>query len=124
MDKGARLPLTPDWSASLGLEFRPGGRILDAEPYARFDYAYVGDSVNSLEGIESVVSDNPAETQAAYSTGDLRVGLEAESWTASLFVDNLWDERAEQFLSNRWAKQRLVDQPTAHFRRAAQPTEF
>ena len=33
--------------------------------------------------------------QHAYETGDLRFGLEGEKWTASLFVDNVWDERAE-----------------------------
>jgi outer membrane receptor protein involved in Fe transport len=107
VEDGARLPLTPDWSASLGIEFRSGGELLGGEPFARFDYAYVGDSVNSLAGIESVVSGAPVETQDAYSTGDVRVGIEAESWTASLFVDNVWDERAELFISNRWAKQRV-----------------
>ena len=74
---GARLPLTPDWSATLGIEYRSSGQLLDAQPFARFDFAYVGESVNSLEGIESVVSGNPAEIQDAYETGDLRFGLEA-----------------------------------------------
>jgi iron complex outermembrane recepter protein len=105
--KGERLPLTPDWSATLGIEYRSGARWFDAQPFGRFDYAYVGDSVNSLEGIESVVSGNAVNVQDAYQTGDLRFGLEAESWSASIFVDNVWDERAELFFSNRWAVQRL-----------------
>ena len=41
-------------------------------------------------------------TQDAYETGDLRFGLEGENWSGSLFVDNVWDERAKLFLSNRW----------------------
>jgi outer membrane receptor protein involved in Fe transport len=106
IDKGARLPLTPDWTASLGIEYRSPGRLLNAQPFARLDVAYVGESVNNLEGIESVVAAGGVQVQEAYDTGDFRVGLEAENWTASLFVDNVWDERANLFLSNRWAVQR------------------
>ena len=73
---GARLPLTPDWSATLGIEYRSSGQLFDAQPFARFDFAYVGESVNSLEGIESVVSGNPPVVQDAYETGDLRIGLD------------------------------------------------
>ncbi len=62
---GARLPLTPDWSATLGLEYRASAAsLLNARPFARFDLAYVGKSVNSLEGIESVVSGNPVRRAA------------------------------------------------------------
>jgi len=106
VEKGARLPLTPDWSASLGIEYRSPGRLLNAQPFARLDLAYVGDSVNNLEGIESVVAAGGVQVQKAYDTGDLRIGLEADNWSASLFVDNIWDERANLFLSNRWAVQR------------------
>jgi outer membrane receptor protein involved in Fe transport len=107
VEEGARLPLTPDWSAALGIEYHSPARWLNAQPFARFDYAYQGDSVNSLEGIESVVSFTPVEVQDAYQTGDLRFGLEGENWSGSIFIDNVWDERAELFISNRWALQRL-----------------
>jgi outer membrane receptor protein involved in Fe transport len=99
---GARLPISPKWSGSLGLEFRPGTRLLEAQPFARFDYSYTGSSVNSLAGIESVVSGNPVETQQAYDIGNLRFGLESQRWTGSIFVNNLRDERADLFISNRW----------------------
>ena len=109
---GARLPLTPDWSATLGIEYRSRARLMNGQPFARFDYSYIGDSVNSLEGIESVVSGNPVEVQESYQTGDLRFGLEGEKWSASIFIDNVWDERAGLFLSNRWAVQRqAVNRP-------------
>ncbi len=108
---GARLPLTPDWQATLGIEFRASAQVLNAQPFARFDFAYVGESVNSLEGIESVVSGNPPVVQDAYETGDLRIGLDADAWSASFFVDNVWDERAELFFSNRWAVQRVSVNP-------------
>jgi iron complex outermembrane recepter protein len=106
VEEGSRLPLTPDWTASLGVEYRARGQLLDAQPFARLDIAYVGESVNNLEGIESVVAAGGVQVQESYETGDFRVGLEGERWSAALFVDNIWDERANLFLSNRWATQR------------------
>jgi iron complex outermembrane receptor protein len=108
---GARLPLTPDWSATLGIEYQSSGELFNAQPFARFDVAYVGESVNSLEGIESVVSGNDPVVQDAYTTGDLRLGLDGDAWSASFFVDNVWDERADIFVSNRWAVQRVSVNP-------------
>jgi len=64
--------------------------------------------VNNLEGLESVVSQNGVTTQDAYETGDFRVGLEGDHWSTSLFVSNIWDERAVTYTSNRWARQRLT----------------
>ena len=75
--------------------------------------AYTGESVNSLEGIESVVSGNPVVRQDAYETGDLRFGLDGGRLERSFFVDNVWDERADLFFSNRWAVQRQCGQPAA-----------
>jgi outer membrane receptor protein involved in Fe transport len=110
--KGERLPLTPDWTATLGIEYRSSQQWLNGQPFARLDLAYVGESVNSLEGIESVVSEIEPVVQDAYETGDIRLGLEGDSWTFSVFMDNIWDERAELFYSNRWAVQRLsINQP-------------
>jgi len=109
--KGERLPLTPDWTATVGIEYRASAQWFNAQPFARFDFAYVGESVNSLEGIESVVNLTPVDTQDAYETSDLRLGLDGDRWSASLFVDNIWDERAELFFNNRWGVQRLSINP-------------
>ncbi len=107
VEDGTRLPLTPDWTASVGAEYRPSWQLFGANPYARFDYAYVGDSVNSLAGVEAVVGGSEVDKQESYDTGDLRIGLETDSWSGAFFVENLWDERGEVFISNRWAKQRV-----------------
>jgi outer membrane receptor protein involved in Fe transport len=109
--KGVRLPLSPEWSGALGIEFRPGGMLFNAHPYLRFDYSYVGDSVNSLAGVESVVSAHPVDTQASYQLGNLRFGLDGDHWSGSIFIDNLWDERADLFRSNRWGVQRQSVNP-------------
>ncbi len=114
VEKGARLPLTPEWSGSLGVEFRPEFTLAGGKPFARFDYSYVGSSVNSLSGIESVVSGTPVERQDAYDLGNLRLGLEGEKWSGSLFWNNIWDERADLFLNNRWKAQRMsVNRPSS-----------
>jgi iron complex outermembrane receptor protein len=105
--EGSRLPLTPDWSASLGLEYRPQARLLGARPFARLDYSYVGDSVNALEGIEAVVGSGLVALQENYQVGDVRFGLEGEHWQGSIFVDNISDERAQLYVNNRWNAQRL-----------------
>ena len=39
--------------------------------------------------------------------GDIRFGLEGEHWSGSFFVQNMSDERAVTFRSNRWAEPRL-----------------
>ena len=114
----ARLPLTPDWSATLGIEFRARGRLLNAQPFARFDYAYVGDAVNNLEGIESVVSTSGVQDLDSYHTGDLRFGLEGEHWSGSIFIDNVWDERANRVPEQPLGGAAAVDQPAAHLRAA------
>jgi len=107
VEKGARLPLTPDWSGALGIEWRPRGQLVNAQPFARLDYAYVGEVVTNLEGFESIVGQAGVGIQAPYETADFRVGLEGERWSGSLFVENVADERAVTFRSNRWAQPRL-----------------
>ena len=112
VEEGARLPLTPKWSGSFGVEYRPEGAVGSAQPFLRFDYSYVGSSLNSLAGIESVVSGNPVEEQASYNIGNLRLGLEGEKWSGSLYWNNMWNERADLFLNNRWKAQRMsVNRP-------------
>lgn len=108
VEDGARLPLTPEWSGALGVEWRPRGQLMNAQPFARLDFAYVGEVVTNLEGFESVVGQAGVSTQDAYETADFRIGLEGEVWSGSFFVENLSDERAVTFRSNRWAEPRLT----------------
>ena len=115
VEDGVRLPLTPDWSASLGVEWRPRGELFSAQPFVRADLAYVGEVVTNLEGFESVIGQAGATTQDDYQTGDIRFGLEGESWTGAFFVRNVSDERATTFRSNRWAEPRLsIIQPRTY----------
>jgi outer membrane receptor protein involved in Fe transport len=111
-EKGTRLPLTPDMKASLNVDRYLDTTIWGAEPSFGFGIQHTGDSVNSLSGIQSVEFDQPVRTQDAYTLINLRFGLEANTWSASLFVNNATDEYAKQFYNDRWAQTRLsVNRP-------------
>lgn len=104
---GTPLPIMPDWKGSLAVEYRFNQELLGAEPYVRFDHTYNGEATSSLEGIQSIVFVNPVRTLDSYNITDLRFGLESDGWSAALFVENVFDERAEQFYNDRWAQTRL-----------------
>lgn len=105
---GTDLPITPDSKASIAIQYTFDSQFLGAEPFMRLDWAYVGDSVNSLNGTESIVFTQGPTDQPSYDIGNFRMGLEAEQWSGTLFVTNLTDEVAEQFYNNRWgSRQRL-----------------
>ena len=110
---GTQLPITPEYKASLGVQYTFRSQLLGAEPYARIDWSYVGDSVNSLDGTESIVFTQGPTDQPSYDIGNIRVGLEADKWSGTLFVDNVTDEVAKQFYNNRWGTpQRIsINQP-------------
>jgi iron complex outermembrane recepter protein len=38
----------------------------------------------------------------------LQYGVQADRWTATLALDNVWDERAKQFINNRWGTPRIT----------------
>ena len=109
--EGRQLPLVPDWKASLNLTYTFTGELFSGTPYVLASYRYTGESTNSL-GIESSSFIYLVRSQPEWSVLDLRVGLDGESWRASVYVDNVTDQYAELFYNNRWAQQRLsVNQP-------------
>lgn len=108
VENGTQLPITPENKGSIAVQYTFQGLLMEAEPYIRLDWAYVGDSVNSLNGTESIVFTQGATDQPSYDIGNLRMGLEADRWSGTLYVSNITDEVAKQFYSNRWgSKQRI-----------------
>jgi outer membrane receptor protein involved in Fe transport len=105
---GTRLPIVPDWKGSLLAEYTFESEIMGAQPYLLGSWTYQGDSVNSLEGIQSIVADVGVRTHASHSIGNLRFGLKGDNWTASLFVDNVTNEYAQLLFNDRWTKTRLT----------------
>ncbi|HET6630592.1 MAG TPA: TonB-dependent receptor [Woeseiaceae bacterium] len=104
---GTQLPIMPDWKGSLSIEYRLQQELLGGEPYFRVDHVYNGEATSSLAGIQSIVFVNPVRTLDPYNITDLRFGIEADGWAGALFVENVFDERAEQFFNDRWAQTRL-----------------
>ena len=112
---GTQLPITPEYKASLGVQYTFRSQLLGAEPYVRIDWSYVGDSVNSLDGTESIVFTQGPTDQPSYDIGNIRVGLEADKWSGTLFVDNVTDEVAQAVLQQSLGHTAAhLDQPAAH----------
>jgi len=112
VEKGTPLPLTPDWKATFNLDYGFSQQLLNAAPFFRFDYSYIGEAVNSLAGFESITFGIRSNVLDAYDEANLQIGLESDRWTATFSVENIWDERAEQFINNRWGSPRIsINQP-------------
>ncbi|MDJ0879173.1 MAG: TonB-dependent receptor [Halieaceae bacterium] len=104
---GTELPIVPDWTASANFSYTFDAQLFNATPYFLGSYTYTGESINSLAGVEASSFSFPPREQDSWYTVDLQFGLETETWTAALFVDNVTDEDAELFFNNRWSQQRL-----------------
>ena len=108
VSNGTQLPITPEEKANIAVQYTFQQQLLEAEPFIRLDWAYVGSSVNSLDGTESIVFTQGATDQPSYDIGNMRMGLDAEQWSATLYVNNITDEVAKQFYSNRWGSRQRV----------------
>ncbi|MDX2275325.1 MAG: TonB-dependent receptor [Hyphomonadaceae bacterium] len=99
--EGARLPISPEFKAAVFAEYRFGAQLLGAEPYVRGDISYTGDSVNSIDP-------SAASTQDAYTLANLQAGLDGESWSVNLFINNVTDERAQLFINPNFFDTRVT----------------
>ena len=89
--EGTRLPTTPEFKASLTgrYEFPMDG--LDAHFQA--SVVHNGDAATALLPAENdVLGDSEA-----YTLVDFSFGFEQEKWSAELFIDNVFDERASLY---------------------------
>jgi outer membrane receptor protein involved in Fe transport len=112
---GTRLPIMPDWKGSFSVQYSLPSEMLGGTPFVRLDHTYNGEATSSLEGIQSVIFINPVRTLDSYNITDLRFGIDATGWSAAFFVDNVFDERAEQFFNDRWAQTRLsINRPLSY----------
>jgi len=108
---GLRLPLVPEFKASAWAEFHWGIVEGQYEAYVRTQWSYSGDTVNKLEP-DPITTSNPQFTNASYTVGDLRIGVNADSWNASVFINNLTDERAQYTINTgqfEWGMANLAE---------------
>ncbi|HNP36200.1 MAG TPA: TonB-dependent receptor [Woeseiaceae bacterium] len=113
--KGTQLPIMPDWKGSLTINKSFEKEMLGGTPYINFNYTYNGEATSSLEGIQSIIFVNPVRTLDSYSIADIRFGIDSAKWSAAIFVNNIFDERADQFFNDRWAQTRLsINRPLSY----------
>ncbi|MEP7246916.1 MAG: TonB-dependent receptor [Gammaproteobacteria bacterium] len=92
---GRVLPNSPEITASAFLEQNFPLPVHNGEGYLRFDVSYT-----DKQAIRPVVINIPTLAGQnvfvdSYSMGNLHLGGRFGAWGAELFVDNLWDTRAE-----------------------------
>ena len=105
---GTQMPLTPDFKGSVSVEYSFPSLWLGGQPYFSFDYSHVDESVNAIAGLEATVVSPPPVVQQPYNIANVRLGVEAETWSGSIYINNLFDEAGQQFINNRWAVPRRV----------------
>jgi outer membrane receptor protein involved in Fe transport len=89
---GSRLPGSPRFNASLGLEY--GFELLGNRAFVRSDAAYVGDYYNTLEESPPRIGD--------YTTISLSGGVDFTNWSLELFVTNLTNADALTWANPIW----------------------
>ena len=80
------MPYVPEW------QFTTVGRYAfnygDYPGYAQVAISYTGETWNDLEVAQRLEQD-------AYTLVNFSTGIQAESWSIDLFIDNLTDERSQ-----------------------------
>ena len=112
LPKGERLPLMPKKKSSLTAEYTFSNEVFNAEPFALATWLYQSDSLNSLAGLGGTASLNATRVHPAYSTVNLRAGLNGDGWSATLFINNALNDHTVGLFNDRWIQVRsTVNQP-------------
>jgi hypothetical protein len=114
------MPLVPEFKAAAWAEYHwPIQLFGDNNAFIRTQWSYNGDSVSIIEPISPDDANNPQFNNAAYTIGDLRFGIQADDWEASVFVNNITDERADLTHADGqfdWGAQQSADGREHHLR--------
>lgn len=90
---GNRLPNSMRWSSNVSLDQSfPVGR--GASGFIGGQVSYVGDRLGVFEGKTSTGAPAARQSFPAYTKTDLRAGVTYESWTFTLYGNNVTDRRA------------------------------
>ena len=117
---GLRLPLVPEFKAAAWAEYHwPIKLFGNNNAFIRTQWSYNGDTVSIIEPISPEDGNNPQFTNSAYTIGDLRFGIQGDDWEASIFVNNLTDERADLTHADGqfdWGAQQIAEGREHHLR--------
>lgn len=94
---GARLPFSAEEKGSVWVEYTHQREFAGGNFYARYQWSYMGNSLNGLPGVDLGGNVIPANTQPAYQVADAKIGFAASNWEVYAYVDNLTNERAVLF---------------------------
>jgi len=106
LPKGQRLPLMAKLKTNLEVKYTSPGEMFGGEPWVLANWAYRGDSLNSLAGLGGTASLNETRTHPSLNTVNLRTGLNWDTWSAQFFITNLLNERASSLFNDRWIQVR------------------
>ncbi len=113
--KGTRLPLMPKWKYALTGRYNFNSTLWNASPHILGTWAHNGKSLNSLAGIQVSINQAGVRETPSYDIFNLRFGLEGDSWSAAFFIDNVFDEYARLFFSERYTQTRATVLPPRTF---------
>ncbi len=89
--KGDRMPHVPKFTGSAAIQYRhPLGQSGDWDGIARADISYVGSSRTKFRP-----NDPFFHIKRSYALVNFRIGVEADDWNASIFINNVFDKRAD-----------------------------
>ena len=89
LEPRSQLPLMPDQTYNLYLEYSPETPLLGGSANFRISYSHVGESLNQIT--DDFVSYRLP--QGDYEVVDASFNLEINDWVARIYVTNLTDER-------------------------------
>jgi outer membrane receptor protein involved in Fe transport len=119
LEKGDSIENVAPWTASAGIEtsFDLGGLNLllssDFAGFARIDWRYADERLGTNVGDPASIKADPIRSwfvSEPYDLTDLRVGMRNDDWAVSVYVSNVFNERAmfESFRQAWLPNQRIV----------------
>jgi len=93
MTAGTQMPFAPKRKYTFGADYTIPGIFTNTDMYIRYDLSYRGGYYSEL-GVADAGGDYDV---GSATTSNLQVGLQMESWTATLMIRNLTDEKANTY---------------------------
>ncbi|WNC67724.1 TonB-dependent receptor [Thalassotalea nanhaiensis] len=91
---GTELPNVPEFKGNISARYYQP--IFSYEGFIQATYSYVGERQSDIfKHSGGDLETDQREELASYSIANISAGIEADSWTATIYVNNLTDERAE-----------------------------
>ncbi len=96
VEDGNRLPISPEWTGSAWAEYSWPIDYIKGNGFARLQWSYTDETLSILEPTpRDGNSANPQQVNDAFDIGDFSIGMQAQSWELSVFVNNITDEIAQ-----------------------------